>query len=100
MARDGACVWCDAPAAWTDAHHIRHWSDGGGTDLDNMVLLCRSCHTRIHDTEWEVERRDGEAWIIPPPRIDPNRVPIPAARTRTAPAATVRETEAVSAALF
>ena len=24
-----------------DAHHVRHWADGGATRLDNLVLLCR-----------------------------------------------------------
>ncbi|MGO4445901.1 DUF222 domain-containing protein [Mycobacterium sp. 2YAF39] len=31
------------------AHHIRHWEDGGPTDLDNLVLLCpyhHRCHHR------------------------------------------------------
>ncbi|HSJ71785.1 MAG TPA: DUF222 domain-containing protein [Acidimicrobiia bacterium] len=29
--RDGGCVWrgCDVPLGWCDAHHIRHWADGG-----------------------------------------------------------------------
>lgn len=83
IARDGACVWCDAPPAWCDAHHLRHWADGGGTDLENMALLCRSCHTRIHTTDWGIVRRDGRTWIVPPPDVDPDRTPIPAARERT-----------------
>jgi hypothetical protein len=29
------------------AHHIRHWEDGGETDLDNLVLLC-PYHHRLH----------------------------------------------------
>jgi hypothetical protein len=29
------------------AHHIRHWEDGGATELDNLVLLC-SYHHRLH----------------------------------------------------
>ena len=29
------------------AHHIRHWEDGGATDLDNLVLLC-PYHHRLH----------------------------------------------------
>ena len=29
------------------AHHIRHWEDGGPTDLDNLVLLC-PYHHRLH----------------------------------------------------
>ncbi|MBU3751596.1 MAG: HNH endonuclease, partial [Mycobacterium sp.] len=29
------------------AHHIRHWEDGGPTDLANLVLLC-PFHHRMH----------------------------------------------------
>ncbi|MGX9788898.1 HNH endonuclease signature motif containing protein [Mycobacterium sp. MMS18-G62] len=29
------------------AHHIRHWEDGGVTELDNLVLLC-PYHHRLH----------------------------------------------------
>ena len=29
------------------AHHIRHWEDGGPTELDNLVLLC-PYHHRLH----------------------------------------------------
>ena len=29
------------------AHHIRHWEDGGPTDLTNLVLLC-PYHHRLH----------------------------------------------------
>ncbi len=29
------------------AHHLKHWEDGGPTDLDNMVLLC-PYHHRLH----------------------------------------------------
>src|SRR5207248_11347383 len=40
-ARDGHCRWpvCERPASWCDGHHVVHWIDGGGTDLDNLVLL-------------------------------------------------------------
>lgn len=49
--RDGGCRWsgCDAPAGWTDAHHLVHWADGGETSLVNLVLLCRKHHTTVHD---------------------------------------------------
>lgn len=33
-----------------DAHHIRHWADGGGTSIENLVLLCRhhtGSYTRV-----------------------------------------------------
>ncbi|KUI35152.1 hypothetical protein AU195_09630 [Mycobacterium sp. IS-1496] len=29
------------------AHHLRHWEDGGRTDLDNLVLVC-PYHHRLH----------------------------------------------------
>ena len=30
------------------AHHIRHWEDGGLTDLDNLVLVCPYHHRQHH----------------------------------------------------
>ncbi|MEU6138307.1 HNH endonuclease signature motif containing protein [Nocardioides sp. NPDC047086] len=47
---------CDAPAAWTEAHHLKPWSEGGRTNLANMVLLCPSDHRRIHDPNYTHER--------------------------------------------
>lgn len=80
--RDRGCAWCGAPAAWCEAHHIVHWADGGATDLCNAVLLCRSCHLRIHDTGWDVTIRDDRVWFVPPADVDPERKPRPAARHR------------------
>ncbi|MFE7228020.1 DUF222 domain-containing protein [Nocardioides sp. NPDC057577] len=56
--RDQGCQAedCDAPAAWTEAHHLKPWSEGGKTDMANMVLLCPSDHRRIHDAGSEYER--------------------------------------------
>jgi uncharacterized protein DUF222/HNH endonuclease len=49
--RDRHCQFpgCDRPHAWCDAHHVRHWADGGPTALDNLVLLCRPHHRSVHD---------------------------------------------------
>ncbi|NGN91373.1 DUF222 domain-containing protein [Nocardioides sp. KC13] len=56
--RDKCCQAedCDAPAAWTEAHHLKPWSEGGRTDLANMVLLCSRDHRRIHDPNYGYER--------------------------------------------
>jgi len=49
-ARDQHCTHpgCHMPARWCDAHHIRHWADGGRTCLDNLRLLCRKHHSDAH----------------------------------------------------
>ncbi|MFE6511028.1 DUF222 domain-containing protein [Nocardioides sp. NPDC057767] len=56
--RDQGCQAedCDAPAAWTEAHHLKPWSQGGRTSLENLVLLCPSDHRRIHDPTYGHER--------------------------------------------
>ncbi|MBK8992965.1 MAG: DUF222 domain-containing protein [Gammaproteobacteria bacterium] len=43
---------------YVDAHHIRHWADGGHTNMDNLVLLCRHHHTLLHEGGFTLERRD------------------------------------------
>ena len=47
---------CDTPAAWTEAHHLRPWSAGGRTDLDDGVLLCSWHHHRAHDARYDYTR--------------------------------------------
>lgn len=48
--RDKHCTFpgCSKPAAWTDAHHLLHWSHGGPTDTWNAALLCRAHHSVVH----------------------------------------------------
>src|SRR5262245_50455691 len=50
IVRDGGCVMpgCDAPPAWCHAHHVQWWRRRGPTDIENLALLCRSCHGKIH----------------------------------------------------
>jgi hypothetical protein len=58
--RDGGCAFCGAPPSFTAAHHVLWWSrDAGPTDVDNGVLLCTSCHYRIHDDGWEIRIENG-----------------------------------------
>ena len=38
-----------------DAHHIKHWADGGETSLDNLVHLCRYHHTQLHRGVFSIE---------------------------------------------
>jgi hypothetical protein len=60
--RDGGCRFagCDRPTGWCDAHHLRHWADGGTTELENLLLVCAHHHTLIHD-RWRVVGTPGGA---------------------------------------
>ena len=77
--RDGGCRFpgCNQHR-WTDAHHIRHWADGGATSLDNLVTLCRYHHRALHRGEYRIELgADGELIFMDaqhraiPPAIHP-----------------------------
>jgi 5-methylcytosine-specific restriction endonuclease McrA len=59
--RDGGCRFPGCGCRYTDAHHIRHWADGGETRLDNLVLLCRRHHRAVHEEGFRVERVEGDA---------------------------------------
>jgi hypothetical protein len=68
-ARDKHCRFpgCDMPPAWTDAHHIQHWADGGPTKLFNLVLMCRRHHRLLHEGRWRLVRAgDGLLQVVPP----------------------------------
>ena len=80
MARDGGCRFPGCvERRYVDAHHVQHWSDGGPTDLDNLVLLCWRHHHALHEGGWSmafeadaitVWRPDGsllatEALVVP-----------------------------------
>ncbi|MBP0088391.1 HNH endonuclease [Rhodococcus hoagii] len=81
IARDHGCAFpgCGTPPAHCEGHHVKHWADGGPTDLDNLVLLCRYHHTLLHHSHWEVHiGPDRRPWFTPPSTVDPHKKPIPA----------------------
>ncbi|NKR72066.1 DUF222 domain-containing protein [Rhodococcus hoagii] len=81
IARDHGCVFpgCGTPPAHCEGHHVKHWADGGPTDLDNLVLLCRYHHTLLHHSHWDVKiGADRHPWFTPPSTVDPYKKPIPA----------------------
>ncbi|NDL59678.1 DUF222 domain-containing protein [Phytoactinopolyspora sp. XMNu-373] len=78
VARDRGCVFpgCTRPPEWCQAHHLKHWVDGGPTDLDNLVLLCGYHHRVIHHGGWDVRLgAHGHPEFLPPPWVDPRRAP-------------------------
>ncbi|WP_260981414.1 HNH endonuclease signature motif containing protein [Microbacterium paraoxydans] len=85
--RDGGCAMCGLPPGMTKAHHLRWWQrDRGPTDLSNGILLCETCHHRIHDNGWEIVIEgagvSGRPWFLPPRWVDPERTPRLGGRAR------------------
>lgn len=48
--RDQGCIipGCSRPPTWCDAHHLTAWVEGGLTNINEMVLLCRPHHIALH----------------------------------------------------
>jgi len=87
-ARDQGCRFpgCTAPVAWTDAHHRQAWYEGGETNIDNLLSLCRWHHVLVHEGLWTLAwdhttgavyafRPDGTPFELGPslPHISPTR---------------------------
>ena len=61
---------------WLQVHHVVHWSQGGPTDLDNLILLCGFHHRFLHEKGWHITRnpdgvfefRRANRQIYPKPR--------------------------------
>ena len=65
--RDRHCCFPGCESRYCDAHHVRHWADGGATRLNNLVLLCRRHHRAVHEEGFAVElRANGEARFTHP----------------------------------
>jgi hypothetical protein len=81
-ARDGACRFPGCTCTrFTDAHHVKHWADGGETKLSNLVTLCHFHHRLVHEGGFGVQAgMDGDFQFT-----DAHQVVIP-----TAPRSTFR----------
>ena len=81
LLRDGGCQYpgCGCRTGLI-AHHITHWDHGGPTRLDNLVLLCKRHHRRVHRHSLQI-RRDTTAphgehrWLVTRPDGAPLRAP-------------------------
>ena len=60
--RDRGCRYPGCASRFTEAHHVKHWADGGETSLANTILLCRRHHRPVHEggTRMALDR-DGKA---------------------------------------
>jgi len=64
-ARDKGCVFPGCThTRFVDAHHIRHWSAGGETSLDNLLLLCTRHHRLVHEGGFSIAKDYLDRWYF------------------------------------
>ncbi len=62
-ARDSGCRFPGCTFhRFVDAHHVRHWADGGDTKLSNLITLCRAHHRMVHTGEIMIEATADGGW--------------------------------------
>ncbi len=67
LATYGGCFHCGAPAGMCQAHHITPYSQGGPTNIKNLIMVCWNCHHKIHHHNWRIEEHsDGSHTLHPP----------------------------------
>ena len=67
-ARDRSCSFPGCHhTRFVDAHHIQHWSAGGETSLDNLMLLCSQHHKLVHEGGFTIERDYQNHWFFKRP---------------------------------
>jgi hypothetical protein len=55
--RDRGCTFPGCPNRhYIDAHHVRHWADGGETSIENLTLLCSHHHRALHEGRFAIRR--------------------------------------------
>ena len=68
MARDKSCAFPGCHhKRFVDAHHIQHWSAGGETSLDNLMLLCSQHHKLVHEGGFTIQRDYQNHWFFKRP---------------------------------
>ena len=65
--RDRGCRFPGCGCQFTEAHHVKHWADGGETSLRNTLLLCRRHHRAVHEGRMKVSvNSDGTVLFFTP----------------------------------
>ena len=74
-ARDHGC--CRFPGCgnrrYLHSHHVEHWSNGGETSLNNLMLLCTKHHTLVHEGGFRIEQDFRNRWYF----LRPDGIAVP-----------------------
>jgi hypothetical protein len=76
------CPYCE----FTDVHHMRHWTKGGLTNLDNLITLCGRHHNAVHELGWSMRGdANGQVSFVTPTGQTMISVPSPTWRIKGQP---------------
>jgi hypothetical protein len=68
LARDKHCRFPGCTHdRWIDAHHVKHWAEGGETNPANLILLCSAHHRMVHEEGFSIEKDFQGEWIFQRP---------------------------------
>ena len=74
-ARDSNC--CTFPGChnrrFLHNHHVKHWSNSGETNLENLMLLCTRHHTLVHEGGFRIEKDFQDQWAF----LRPDGIAVP-----------------------
>jgi hypothetical protein len=55
---------------YIDGHHVKHWANGGETNISNLVSLCRFHHRAVHEGGVQIQVLDDGAFRFIKPNGD------------------------------
>jgi len=68
LLRDGdRCVFPACQNKRKQCHHIKHWADGGVSDLANAAWLCGFHHWLVHEAGWRMWREADNGYTFRSP---------------------------------
>ena len=47
-----------------NCHHVEHWSNGGETAVENLMLLCTKHHTAVHEGGFRIDKDFNDDWCF------------------------------------
>jgi hypothetical protein len=76
-ARDRGCSYwgCDAPASWSQAHHVTDYQKTRRTRVDDAGLACTGNHHTFESMGWRSIMHNGRPYWVPPTWVDPDQTP-------------------------
>ncbi|MCP3909909.1 MAG: DUF222 domain-containing protein [Actinomycetia bacterium] len=78
-----ACPLSGEPFSWCEIHHLTPWTEGGQTNLEDLLPLSNDWHHRVHEGGWTITMAaDRQLELCRPDGTHDRTVPPPTPITR------------------